>query len=48
MVEFKKSVKKALPYDREEYIDFLGNHFYSYTKWYGVSFQLPVVLKAEI
>jgi hypothetical protein len=41
MIEFRKSFKKALPYDREEYIDFLGNHFYSYTEWYGVSFQLP-------
>lgn len=41
MIEFKKSFKKALPYDREEYIDFLGNHFYSYTQWFGVSIQLP-------
>ena len=41
MIEFRKSFKKALPYDREEYVDFLGNHFYSYTEWYGVSFQLP-------
>jgi hypothetical protein len=41
MVEFKKGVKKALPYDREEYIDFFGNHFYSYTEWFAVSFQLP-------
>jgi hypothetical protein len=41
MIEFRKSFKKALPYDREEYMDFLGNHFYSYTEWYGVSFQLP-------
>lgn len=41
MIEFKKSFKKLLPYDREEYIDFLGNHFYSYTEWYGVSVQLP-------
>jgi hypothetical protein len=41
MIEFRKSFKKALPYDREEDIDFLGNHFYSYTEWYGVSFQLP-------
>ncbi len=41
MVEFIKNVKKALPYDREEYIDFLGYKFYTYVKWYGVSFQLP-------
>jgi len=41
MIEFIKNVKKVLPYDREEYLDFLGNHFYSYTEWYGVSFQLP-------
>lgn len=40
MIEFKKNVKKMLPYDREEYIDFFGYNFYNYVKWYGVSFQL--------
>ncbi|MBK0379060.1 hypothetical protein [Mucilaginibacter segetis] len=41
MIKFIKNVKKVLPYDRDEYIDFFGDHFYSYTEWFGVSFQLP-------
>jgi hypothetical protein len=41
MVEFKKNIKTLLPYDREVYIDYLGYEFYTYPKWYGVSFQLP-------
>jgi hypothetical protein len=41
MAEFKKNVKKELPYDKEVYLDYLGYGFYSYPKWYGVSFQLP-------
>jgi len=41
MVDFKRNFRKLLPYDREEYLDFLGYRFYTYTEWYGVSFQLP-------
>ena len=41
MIEFKKNVQKVLPYDRQQYIEFLSNDFDSSTiKWYGVSFQL--------
>ena len=40
MIEFKRNFKKVLPYDREVYIDYLGNEFYTYVKWHGVSFQL--------
>ncbi|MEE1946540.1 hypothetical protein VRU48_15550 [Pedobacter sp. KR3-3] len=41
MIEFKKNVKKSLPYDRKQYLDFLDEDINSTTKWYGVSFQLP-------
>ena len=41
MIEFKKNVKKILPYDRQQYLDFLDENFDSSTKWYGVSLQLP-------
>jgi hypothetical protein len=41
MVEFIKNTKRALPYDREVYIDYLGDEYYKYPKWYGVSVQLP-------
>jgi hypothetical protein len=41
MIEFKKNVNKALPYDRRQYIEFLIDDFEPSTKWYGVSFQLP-------
>lgn len=40
MIEFKKNVKKALPYDREEYLEFLDDDFDSSVEWNGVSFQL--------
>jgi hypothetical protein len=40
MIEFKKNVEKALPYDREHYIEFLDDAAESSIKWYGVSFQL--------
>lgn len=42
MIEFRKDVKKVLPYDREQYLDFFDEDFNSSIKWYGVSFQLPV------
>lgn len=41
MIEFKKNVKKELPYDREVYLDYLGNKFYNYLNWYWISIQLP-------
>lgn len=41
MIAFKKNVKKALPYDREQYLYFLDQDVNSAAKWYGVSFQLP-------
>ncbi|MDP4291465.1 MAG: hypothetical protein Q8908_10330 [Bacteroidota bacterium] len=40
MIEFKKNVNKILPYDRRQYIEFLGSDFESPIVWYGVSFQL--------
>jgi hypothetical protein len=40
MIEFKKNVKKVLPYDREQYLDSLDDDIESSIKWYGVSFQL--------
>jgi hypothetical protein len=41
MIDFKKSFDKLLPYDRAQYIKFLGDDPDSPTNWYGVSFQLP-------
>lgn len=41
MIDFKKNVKKALPYDREQYIESFDDDSDSSIKWYGVSFQLP-------
>lgn len=41
MIEFKKNVEKALPYDRRQYLEYFDDDFDSSTKWYGVSFQLP-------
>ena len=40
MIEFKRNIKKALPYDRQQYLNFLDGEFDSFTKWFGVSFQL--------
>ena len=40
MVEFKKSVKKVLPYDRRLYIEFFDDDFESSIQWYGISLQL--------
>lgn len=39
MIEFQKDIKKALPYDRDDYI--LRAESDSLTKWFGVSVQLP-------
>ena len=41
MIEFKRNVKKVLPYDRKEYIESFDDDLDSSIKWYGVSFQLP-------
>jgi len=40
MIEFKKNVKKVLPYDREHYMNFFDDDFDSPIEWYGVSFLL--------
>lgn len=41
MVEFKKSVEKALPYNRSQYVKFLLSEDDEFqVKWYGASFQL--------
>ncbi|HEY5587451.1 MAG TPA: hypothetical protein VIK86_00685 [Candidatus Paceibacterota bacterium] len=40
MIEFKRNVKKVLPYDRQQYLDYLFDEGDSTIKWYGVSFQL--------
>lgn len=50
MIEFKKNVKKLLPYDRKKYKNFLAkdntkdlDNSLNHEKWFGVSFQLPGV-----
>jgi hypothetical protein len=35
MIEFKSKVEKVLPYDRQDYIDFLDDDAESSIKWYG-------------
>ena len=41
MVEFKKNVKKALPYDRDKYLEFWDDENDLTNGWNGVSIQLP-------
>jgi hypothetical protein len=41
MIEFKKNYKKLLPYDRRQYLCYLGDEINPSIEWYGVSFQLP-------
>jgi len=41
MIEFNKSVKKVLPYDRRRYFEFWDDDCDSPTEWNGVSIQLP-------
>ena len=41
MIEFKKSLKKILPYDRQQLSDFFNDAKGSSIKWQGLSFQLP-------
>ena len=40
MIEFKKRFAKMLPYDRDQYINFLIDEPVSSIEWFGVSFQL--------
>ena len=40
MIEFKKNIKKLLPYDREHYMNYFEDDFDSPIDWYGVSFLL--------
>jgi len=47
MINFKKTFKKILPYDKQEYLDFLFADEDSSVKWYGVSFQLPGVFEGK-
>ena len=47
MIDFRKSVKKSLFYDRQQYIEFLNDDFTPSVKWYGVSFQLPGVFEGK-
>jgi hypothetical protein len=39
MMEFKVSNKEVLPYNREQYLDFLDDDSISLIEWYAVSFQ---------
>ena len=45
MIIFEKDINKVIPYDRQNYLEFLSDdlaaNLASPTKWYGVSFQLP-------
>lgn len=47
MIEFKKNVKKLLPYDRKNYINYLNwkeaINSPTYVKWYDYLFRLPGV-----
>lgn len=40
MIEFKEKFEELLPYDRENYIEFLDDDFKFSPKWCGLSFQL--------
>jgi len=44
MIIFEKDINKVIPYDRQNYLEFLSDdlaaNLASPTKWYGVSFQL--------
>lgn len=47
MIDFQKSVTKALSYNRKQYNEFLNDDFTPSVKWYGVSFQLPGVFEGK-
>jgi len=40
MIIFEKNVEKILPYNREQYLNFLYDASTSSVKWYGLSFQI--------
>lgn len=42
MINFINNVKEVLPYNREQYINFLEEGSDSSVKWYGISFQSPI------
>lgn len=47
MIEFKRNASKILPYNIEQYIEFLNDDVPPTVKWYGVSFQLPDVFEGK-
>jgi hypothetical protein len=48
MIEFNKSVKKALPYNRRQYLEFWDDENDSPTEWNGVSIQLPGASEGKV
>jgi hypothetical protein len=48
MIEFNKSVKKALPYNRQKYLEFWDDENDSPTDWNGVSIQLPGAYEGKV
>ena len=40
MITFDKEVEMLLPYDRDQYLDFLEDDSILLVKWYGLSFQI--------
>jgi hypothetical protein len=40
MIIFEKNIEKILPYNREQYLNFLYDASTSSVKWYGLSFQI--------
>lgn len=48
MIEFKKDVKKVLPYDRRQYREFWDDEIDSSTEWYGVAIQLPGAYEGKV
>ena len=48
MIEFKKVVNEVLPYDREEYFNFLNDDCDLQSNWHAVSFQLNSSYEMQI
>jgi hypothetical protein len=48
MIEFNKSVKKALPYNRRKYLEFWDDECDLPTEWNGVSIQLPGASEGKV
>jgi len=40
MIEFKKNIEKILPYNKEQYFDFLDDDLDIVSDWHGVSIQI--------